>query len=204
MSDEAANLKPGAEDASRALENEQLLRTVLLAAHAGIIVQARDGRLLLWNKTAERVLGASASDVVGESALGREWGALHEDGSPWPAAEHPSMVTFATGKPQRDVLMGVERGDQAYWISITTQPLLHPGESEPYAVVISFEDVTERRRAELALRESEAKYRAVVDGTTDGIVIARGADLVYANAAFARMSGYSLEELDIRAKAALA
>ena len=60
MSDEAANRDPDAEDASRALENEQLLRTVLLAAHAGIIVQARDGRLLLWNKTAERVLGASA------------------------------------------------------------------------------------------------------------------------------------------------
>lgn len=57
-------------------------------------------------------------------------------------------------------------------------------------------DVSERRRILDALRESEGKYRAVVDGATDGIVIARGRQLVFANEAFSRMSGYSMDELD--------
>jgi PAS domain S-box-containing protein len=192
----AEDRAPDAEALSTALESEQRLRAVLRAAHEGIVVQARDGRILLWNDCAENVFGVTDSDVVGASALGRQWGSVHEDGSPWPPEQHPSMITLTTGEAQSDVLMGVTRGNEIRWIEIDTQPLFHPGEAEPYAAVISFADVTERRRAEQALGASEAKYRAVVDGTTDGIVIAQDGDLVYANAAFAQMSAYSREELD--------
>ena len=54
----------------------------------------------------------------------------------------------------------------------------------------------DRPHIEDALRESEAKHRAVVERANDGIVMANGKRIVFSNPAFARMTGYSLAELD--------
>lgn len=51
------------------------------------------------------------------------------------------------------------------------------------------EDLIERRRAEQALRNSEARYRAVVESTADGIFINKGGRIVYANSALQRLLG---------------
>jgi signal transduction histidine kinase len=52
--------------------------------------------------------------------------------------------------------MGVHRPDGSLgWISINTQPMFHPGEQQCHAVVCSFSEVTERRRAEAELRQSQ-------------------------------------------------
>ena len=56
-------------------------------------------------------------------------------------------------------------------------------------------DITERKQAEVALQESEEKYRALVERANDGIVIAQGNLLKFVNSRFAEMLGYELEEL---------
>lgn len=58
-------------------------------------------------------------------------------------------------------------------------------------------DLTERKRAEQALRESEERYRTVVEQSADGInlVDAESKRIVEANTAFAKILGYSLEEI---------
>jgi PAS domain S-box-containing protein len=59
------------------------------------------------------------------------------------------------------------------------------------------QDITERKRAEEAMRESEARYRVLFEASADGILIAdlekRG--FKYANPALCRMLGYSEEEM---------
>jgi PAS domain S-box-containing protein len=56
-------------------------------------------------------------------------------------------------------------------------------------------DVTERRRAEDALRESEEKYRSLAELSPDGIVVHRGGTILYANPAVARIMGLEPEAL---------
>jgi PAS domain S-box-containing protein len=57
------------------------------------------------------------------------------------------------------------------------------------------QDITERRRAEAALREREAQYRSIFESTTDGLLIYDlDGNLVDLNPAAARMHGYALEE----------
>ena len=70
-------------------ESEGRLHTVLDAAHEGIILQSRDGTVLTFNKAAGGVFGLEESEVVGESALGRDWQTIREDGTPWPARRAP-------------------------------------------------------------------------------------------------------------------
>jgi two-component system cell cycle sensor histidine kinase/response regulator CckA len=56
-------------------------------------------------------------------------------------------------------------------------------------------DITERKLAEDALRESEAKFRSVAESTASAMTIHRDGNLLYVNPSTERISGYSKEEL---------
>ncbi|VVB91877.1 Methanogenesis regulatory histidine kinase FilI [uncultured archaeon] len=56
-------------------------------------------------------------------------------------------------------------------------------------------DITERKRTEEALSQSEEKYRILVDNIQDGVFLLLDAKLQFVNEAFARMTGYTVEEV---------
>ncbi len=56
-------------------------------------------------------------------------------------------------------------------------------------------EIKERRQAEVALRESEKKYRLLIENATDAIFIAQDEVLKFANPKAEKMTGYSAEEL---------
>ena len=57
-------------------------------------------------------------------------------------------------------------------------------------------DITDRLRAEEALRQSEEWYRALVENSFDGIFIQRGPKIIFANSHLYDMLGYSQGELE--------
>jgi PAS domain S-box-containing protein len=67
----------------------------------------------------------------------------------------------------------------------------------PNWVCVIFEDITERKRADEVLRESEAKYRALIETTDTGFVILDGSgNVLDANAEYVRLAGYrTLDEI---------
>ena len=68
-------------------------------------------------------------------------------------------------------------------------------QGEPYALVISCEDISERKRAEEALRKSEERYRVVLESAPDPVVVYdMEATVIYFNPAFTRVFGWTLEE----------
>lgn len=131
---------------------------VVTALAEGVVLHDEQGRIIACNPSAERILGLTADQLMGRTPVDPGWQAIHEDGSHFAPDQRPPMVTLRTGRPCSNVIMGLSRptGEQR-WISINTQAILRAGDARPYAVVGSFHDITERRRAEQALLEVQSQ-----------------------------------------------
>ena len=179
-------------------ESEDRYRTVILSAYDGIILQESTGRILTRNKTAEKVFGINVEETLGHTSTRLDWRTIREDGSEFPGAEHPSVHTFMTGEPCENVVMGVRNSttDQLSWININTNPLFKEGELKPYAVVISFSDITERKRAEAELTESKEYLNKILNSIGDPVFVTdREHRFVLVNNAFCQMTTRSREEI---------
>jgi diguanylate cyclase (GGDEF)-like protein/PAS domain S-box-containing protein len=145
-------------------ESKDRYRSLVSAMAEGIVMQEASGAIVACNESAERILGLTREQMLGVSSLDPRWQAIHEDGAPFPGETHPAMRTLQTGVAQTDVRMGIRKPDGTLtWISINSQPLKRPSEAEPYAVVTTFHDITERKRAEQALREERQRLGLLTD-----------------------------------------
>jgi PAS domain S-box-containing protein len=160
----AVDVTERVESERRLRESEERARAVVEALEEGILFLARDGRIDGTNRSAERLLGRPAAELVGRTPFAGDWDAVRDDESPLPDREHPAMVTLLTGQPCTRVVMGVLRPDRTrVWIEMNSQPVMETGRDRARGVVVSFTEVTERRererRREEDLREALSHLR---------------------------------------------
>ena len=183
--------------AERALrESESRYRAMFEAMHEAVLVRDRDMRIIVCNASAERLFGVPRERILGrkDTAAAHVW---NEDGSPLRMEDRSVWKTWTTGKPQIDQVIGVAREDGArMWLLVNSQPIFAEGDPKPVMVVASFADITERKEAERALKESEALNRAVVDSLHEGVFV-RGPDetFIACNASAERILGLGSDEM---------
>jgi two-component system, cell cycle sensor histidine kinase and response regulator CckA len=152
--------------------SEERFRAVLDTIEEGIVMQDAQGRIILSNPGAERILGLSADQMRGVTSMDPRWGTIDTEGRPLPGDQHPAMVTLRTGRPVSDFVMGVNHPErERVWIRINALPITLPGTSGESGVVATFVDVTQQRQAEAALRASEQQLRAVTDAAGEAICL---------------------------------
>ena len=86
------------------------------------------------------------------------------------------------------------RGDGAYAYVIDRAYIGRDPAGQATRILGVISDITERKQAELALQESEVRFRDLVEGSIQGILILRNHRAVFANLAMARMLGYASPE----------
>jgi PAS domain S-box-containing protein len=147
-------------NAERALrDNEEHLRTILEVLAEGCIVLTPRGVCIECNAAAEQIVGLPRNKLVGVSVADKRWQVFREDGTPRPFDEFPSAVVARTGQAVDGAIVGNRRADgEMRWLSVNARPL-RAGDGTIVGVVVSFSDITDRLRAERALRDSEACLR---------------------------------------------
>ena len=162
---------------SALLESEERYRAVIGALEEGIVLYEADGTISGCNASACRILGLTEAEIVGRSARDPGWRGVREDGSPFEPESHPAAITLLTGLPCSHVVMGIVRridrgidqgradrsGSPRVWVSINSRPLCRPGSDDPYAVAVSFSDITRRKLAEEELRRRAFQQSAIAE-----------------------------------------
>lgn len=148
-----------------------LVRIILDAVPGGVVHVATDGSVVEANAEAIRLLGYRFDELTQRFTRSPDMTALREDGSPYPVSEYLATKVLATGEPQAPVTVGVRRPDgETFWAVWRAVPARDTAGTLTGAVV-TFVDITERKRAEEELRRSEAKWRSLAENLPDSVLI---------------------------------
>jgi diguanylate cyclase (GGDEF)-like protein/PAS domain S-box-containing protein len=132
------------------MASEESFRLFFETMPQGIVYHALSGRITAANPAACALLRLSHAQLLGKSPVDAGWHVIHEDGSDFPATQHPAMEALRTGQPVRQVVMGLCLAEGSLvWLQVNATPLFKQGALS--AVYASFEDITEliRTRQEL-------------------------------------------------------
>lgn len=128
-------------------DSEHLNRAVVEALDEGVVVLDGAMNVLSSNASAVRLLGPDPSELVHASSLSEP--ISFGDGTPLDRAVGPGRSVMSSGRTLRDVLLRVARPDgDERWISANYTSLGADPAGEARGVVISFADVTDRRRTQ--------------------------------------------------------
>jgi PAS domain S-box-containing protein len=184
-------------EAEEALQQERdLLESIMDTSVAAIAVADTAGRVIFANERAEAVLRLSATAHRGLPYANLSWILADEEGQPLAPAKHPTQRVVQTGAPLFNVAYRAVWPDGAQRsLAINAAPLTDDA-GQVVRVVLSIEDVTERRRAEAALAQSERKYRTLFDASNDAIVLhTPEGEVIDANARMAELFDVPREEI---------
>ncbi|QIN79731.1 PAS domain S-box protein [Rubrobacter marinus] len=184
-----------AEEALR--QSEERHRALFETMTHGVLYYDGEGKIISANPAATKILGIDEDRMRSLSPLARSWKAIREDGSELPDEERPIVIALRQGREVKGAVMGLRPPDgETRWICFNAVPQFRSGEDRPYRVHVTLEDVTERRRAEGALRAAEERFRVAFSHAPIGIALA-DLDGRYrqVNPAMSKILGYGEEEL---------
>ncbi len=173
----------------RAEAERSILAAIVESSDDAIIGKSLDGIILSWNAGAEKIYGYSASEAIGRSI---------------------SMLVPHDQVDDLDYILDrIKRGESIFHYETLRMP--KDGRTIPVSLTLSpikdrngrligastiARDITERKKAEEAIRRASAYNRSLIDASLDPLVtINPDGTISDVNAATVRVTGYSREEL---------
>jgi len=117
----------------------------------GITVSDTNGKIIESNRMSETLLGIPQDEHEQRHINGQEWKIIRPDGAPMPPEEYASVRALKENRLVENVEMGIVKQNALItWITVTAAPL----PLEDYGVVITYADITERKKTEDRLRHT--------------------------------------------------
>lgn len=168
-----ADLPP--ESLKKAVESMQL----------GLTVADAEGRIIYANPSEARMHGYEPGELVGRDV---------QVYSPEERRHHLTFEDLKRMKRWRRESLNVRKDGGTFPVQLLSDTVLD-ARGRPAGVITTCEDISERKAMERSLRESEERYRHVVEGAAEMIVCLTGEGRIsYANRAWTEAMGYTAEE----------
>ena len=183
--------RKAAEDALH--RQTERLESILASMGDGVVVLDDDRRLLIVNPAAQQYIHQEEGELVS-----RDWARQHRTFLPDGETQFPDDQGPLTRALRGESSDGVEivvydRQGLPRALSVTARPL--PDLDGPAGCVAVYRDITEQRRIEADLRESEQRLRVLSEASFEGVAITRGGIIVDTNQNFATWLGRQPYEL---------
>ncbi|HZR47605.1 MAG TPA: PAS domain S-box protein, partial [Candidatus Manganitrophaceae bacterium] len=142
------------------LESNELNRRIVEGVSGGIVQVAIDGAICLANEEAQRVLGLRRDQLTNLYVSDFEAKTIYEDGTVCPVSDYPVSKCLATGKTQAGITLGVRRPDgTTSWAIYSAMPMQDPESGRLSGAVVTFVDISDRKRVEEDLKTSRQQLR---------------------------------------------
>ncbi|HEV2962281.1 MAG TPA: PAS domain S-box protein [Candidatus Angelobacter sp.] len=169
--------------------SEEHFRSLVESSSDGIVILSPEGAIRYQNPSVERLMGYSGDDVIGTNAFTL----IHPEDLQ--AARTAFEYTLKNSRLDQPVELRLHTKD-GNWRSFEVAGSTLKGTGNSSGLVVSCRDLSERRKTERALLESEAKFRAVAEMAMTVIyILNESGKWIYLNPASEKVLEYSREEL---------
>ncbi|MGH9814861.1 MAG: PAS domain S-box protein [Candidatus Acidiferrales bacterium] len=171
------------------LESEARFGGVAESLAEGVIITSPEDKILYANKGFLRLAGYERKDVIGQPAYRLLHAPTH-----WEFLWQKNRERLG-GKSERYEIEIRRKSGSFFPAEVSAAPY-RDSAGAVVGILNVISDITDRRAAEQALRESEDRYRTVAQTATDAILtIDADSRILFANPAAERIFGYSISEL---------
>jgi PAS domain S-box-containing protein len=188
LAERASSLIVQAQLAERVRRSEARLQAIVDHAPVGIYVKNHDGRCELINQRAAVALRRSPEEVLGKT----DHELLPKEAAD--ATRRNDLRVLSSGRPMEvEEIVPEQDGPHTY---LSVKFALPEGKGRPSSLCGISVDITERKRAEALLRESEERFRLLVEGVEDYAIVMLDSEGRVAswNTGAAHITGYEEEE----------
>ncbi len=176
-----------AEEALR--RSESLLRVITDNAQDAIFLKDREGRMLFANPAALAIVGKSAQEVIGKTDE-----AFHPDPETARAIEEDDQRVMNSDR--METVEETIRGPNGPRTYLVKKAPYHDAAGNVIGIVGTSRDITEYKRAERELRESETRFRSTFENAPIGMtIVSADGRILQTNRAHCEFLGYSEQEL---------
>lgn len=189
----AAVLSKALKQRQREVARDQSLKTLSRAVEASpatVVITDATGRIEYANPKFFALTGYTPQEALGQNPR------ILKSGAHPPEFYREMWETIRRGETWRGEFLNRKKEGGLYWESASISPVLDSRGNTTHYVAVK-EDVTSRKAAEQALRESEEKYRLLFSKEFDAVALLDGESMRFleVNDAHVRMFGYSPEEI---------
>lgn len=170
-------------------EEEQRFRTLAEQSSDMILLIDRQGTILYENPAVDKILGLNPEERIGKNVFEN----LHQDDVNVVIRNFKILLSDKNSPPLRDEIRirnaaGIWHTFEAVGVSLAHGDVVQ-------TLMINLRDITERRKVEQSLRESEEKFRILTESSPTAIMVYQNDKWVYANPASIEITGYTSREL---------
>ena len=167
-------------------ENERFLYSVIEGIQDGLSVLDTDLKIIRTNTWIEKMY-SDQLPLTGKKCY--QVYQLRNEPCPW----CPSIITLKTGQKHRAIVPYPAEEHPKGWIDLTSFPL-RDSKGNILGIIEHVKDTTDHRKAEEALKHSEAMYRSLIEQSNDAIYLLYDNKFEIINRRFTEMFGYTIQE----------
>jgi PAS domain S-box-containing protein len=176
-------------ESKKAEEKIKTLANAVESSNDAIVTESLDGIITSWNKAAEQIYGYSAEEILGQNVS-----ILEPDDIKGEIKRYTEKIKQGK-KIQHYETSRLKKDGTLISVSVTLSPIFNAS-GELVAISAIVRDVTERKKAEEALRDSEARLRRFYESGMFGVFYFNlDGSITDANDKFLEIVGYTRDDL---------